>query len=344
MAGRTRSEHGRVWLGWWLSDVDILAMGLSSLFSAVLTAATRTRWRSRGALLALLCGCAANGWSSPADERAPGALILQADFAGVVMAGVAYSVEPTLTIVHVRPLIPLYDIAAASESLAYNAQSWPPGTVFVSVVDPGVGTERKSVVLRTRNDLYFVSPDNGSLSGPAEKYGIKGVREIDESVNRIPGSEWAHTFHGRDVYSYTGARLAAGVIRFEDVGPRLADAVMALPTLPAAIKDGVLTGHVGGGIDRLGNAWFSIDRDLFQRLEPTYDALFDVSIRRKEETVWSGALPYVKSFGAVPLGQPLLFIDSSGQLAVAINQGNFARVHGIGKGLEWQVTVTRHRE
>ena len=137
------------------------------------------------------------------------ALVIQADFAGHVMTGVAYSVSEDLDIFNVRPLIPLYDIRAASNSLRYNAQTWPAGTVFVSVVDPGVGTERKSVVLQTKNGLYFVSPDNGSRSGPAGAYGIEAVREIDESVNRIPGSEWSHTFHGRDVYSYTGARLAA---------------------------------------------------------------------------------------------------------------------------------------
>lgn len=94
------------------------------------------------------------------------ALVIQADFAGLVMTGVAYSVSRELDVFNVRPLIPLYDIAAASASLAYNAQTWPAGTVFVSVVDPGVGTSRKSVVLKTNNGLLFVSPDNGSLSGP----------------------------------------------------------------------------------------------------------------------------------------------------------------------------------
>jgi len=149
------------------------------------------------------------------DRPEKNALVLQADFAGLVMTGVAYSVSKELDLFNVRPLIPLYDIRAASRSLTYNAQTWPEGTVFVSVVDPGVGTARKSVVLKAKNGLYFVSPDNGSLSGPAEAYGIEAVREIDESVNRRPGSEWSHTFHGRDVYSYTGARLAAGVISFE---------------------------------------------------------------------------------------------------------------------------------
>lgn len=278
---------------------------------------------------------------SATSDQPLGALILQADFSGVVMTGVAHTVEPRLRIVNVRPLIPLYDINAASESLAYNAQTWPPGTVFVSVVDPGVGTKRKSVVLRTNNDLYFVSPDNGSLSGPSKKYGIKAVREIDESVNRIPGSDWAHTFHGRDVYSYTGARLAAGVINFTEVGPKLAARVMELPAGTASFEDGILRGHVAGGIDRLGNAYFSIDRQLFEQARPELGQRYRVTITHQGNTVWSGALSYVKSFGGVDVGSPLLFVDSSGNLAVAINQGNFAKTHGIGKGPDWLVTVTR---
>lgn len=282
-----------------------------------------------------------------AAQRNP--LVLQADFAGLVMTGVAYSVDPQLTVHNVRPLIPLYDIAAASASLADNAQSWPAGTVFVSVVDPGVGTARKSVVLKTRNGLYFVSPDNGSLSGPAADYGIAAVREIDESVNRIPGSDWSHTFHGRDVYSYTGARLAAGVIRFEEVGPLLESAVVRL-TLPVAeaTEDG-LKGVIAGGVGRLGNAYFNIQRDLFATLGPAFGDRFDISIDHISvapagRRVWAGTLPYVRSFGSVAVGEPLLFINSSGALALAINQGNFAAVHGLQAGADWIVTVRKAQD
>src|SRR6056297_1499387 len=189
-----------------------------------------------------------------AEEPRNGALrplVIQADFAGLVMTGVAYSVHPGLTVHNVRPLIPLYDIAEASASLAYNAQTWPTGTVFVSVVDPGVGTERKSVVLKTGNGLYFVSPDNGSLSGPADLYGIDAVREIDEAVNRRTGTEWSHTFHGRDVYAYTGARLAAGVIDVEEVGPLLPAQVVPLEMPAGSYSNGVFDGQVAGGVGRL---------------------------------------------------------------------------------------------
>jgi len=109
--------------------------------------------------------------------------------------------------------------------------------LFVSVVDPGVGTPRKSVVLKTKSGHYIVSPDNGSLAIVAESLGIEAVREIDESVNRIKGSEDFHTFHGRDVYSFTGARLASGTITYEEVGPliRRIEHMMCLTCLFATV-------------------------------------------------------------------------------------------------------------
>lgn len=296
-------------------------------------------------MVAALAAIALATTASAAHHEKPrrNALVIQADFAGMVMTGVAWSVSSDLEIFNVRPLIPLYDIRAASESLAYNAQTWPAGTVFVSVVDPGVGTARKSVVLKTKNGLYFVSPDNGSLSGPAEAYGVEAVREIDETVNRRPGTEWAHTFHGRDVYSYTGARLAAGVITFEQVGPLLAPDVMRLELAAGTYEDRVFEGHVAGGVDRLGNVYFNIDRGLFERDDPEYGDMFDVAIVNDERTVWEGSLPYVKSFGSVPVGDNLLFVNSSGLLSVAVNQGNFADKYGIGYGPDWRVRITKRR-
>lgn len=288
------------------------------------------------------CVLAASIGMASAEEATTsrrGPLILQADFPGMVMAGVAYSVDPELDVFNVRPLIPLYDIAAASESLAYNAQTWPPGTVFVSVVDPGVGTDRKSVVLKTGNGLYFVSPDNGSLSGPAQTYGIAAVREIDETVNRIPGSDWSHTFHGRDVYSYTGARLAAGVIDFDEVGPLLEPEVIELESSVGTLEDGVFEGAIAGGADLLGNVYFDYPRELFERTSPEYGDRYRITITHGGRIVYDGDVPYAKSFGAVPVGEPLMFVNSSGFVALAINQGSFAKVHGIGVGPDWKATV-----
>ena len=285
--------------------------------------------------------CSGERAHAEAKDSSRNALVIQADFAGLVMTGVAYSVSKDLEIFNVRPLIPMYDIKAASASLEYNAQTWPAGTVFVSVVDPGVGTDRKSVVLKTRNGLFFVSPDNGSLSGPAKAYGIAGVREIDESVNRIPGSDWSHTFHGRDVYSYTGARLAAGVITFAGVGPLLEPAVITLAAPQGRLEYGVLYGIVSGGTGRLGNISFNIDRHLFEEMSPGYGEVYAVVIRNRKELVWQGSVPYTRSFGDVPVGDNMLFVNSSGNLSIAINQGNFADTFNIDSGTDWTIEIEK---
>ena len=292
-------------------------------------------------LAGFLFSCTSEKQDTSISKPQSNALIIQADFPGLVMAGVAYSVSKDLEIFNVQPLIPLYDIRAASSSLEYNSQSWPSGTVFVSVVDPGVGTSRKSVVLKTKGGQYFVSPDNGSLSAVANTYGIEAIREIDESVNRIEGSGWSHTFHGRDVYSFTGARLAAGVISFEEVGPLLEPKVIVLETPEAYLEQGKLYGVVTGGTGRLGNVSFNIDRHLFTQLEPSYGEIFTVTITNDDEVVWAGDLPYVRSFGDVPVGDNLLFVNSSSEMSLAINQGQFANKYGISAGDDWKVQVSK---
>jgi S-adenosylmethionine hydrolase len=98
---------------------------------------------------------------------------------------------------------------------------WPEGTVFVSVCDPGVGTPRKASVAKTSNGYYIVTPDNGTLAPVMDSCGIDEIREIDQTINRYHGNEWSdksNIFHGRDIFAYCGARVAAGVISFEEVG------------------------------------------------------------------------------------------------------------------------------
>ena len=109
-------------------------------------------------------------------------LVLQSDFgirdaAVASMKGVAVGVSRDLDIYDLTHEVPAFNIWEASLRLAEVADYWPTGTVFVSVVDPGVGTARKSVVLKTKSGQYFVSPDNGSLTAVAEKFGVDAVRE-----------------------------------------------------------------------------------------------------------------------------------------------------------------------
>jgi len=209
------------------------------------------------------------------------------------------------------------------------------------VVDPGVGTKRKSVVLKTKNGQYFVSPDNGTLTLVAGELGIEAVREIDEKVNRRPGTEWSHTFHGRDVYSYTAARLAAGVITYEQVGPLLESKVVMLEYPPPTVANGTATGMIYTSRGLLGNTAANIDRQTFARLGLNLGDETVVTIRHGEKVVWEQTMPYVHTFGDVPVGKLLLFINSSGFVSLAINQGNFADTHGIDSGRTWTLSVRK---
>ena len=135
-----------------------------------------------------------------------GIVVFQTDFGtkdGAVsaMKGVASSVDPSLKLYDLTQEIPAYNIWEAAYRLDQTVPYWPAGTVFVSVVDPGVGTERKSVVAKTKSGHYIVTPDNGTLTLLAASIGIESMREIDEAVNRRKNSGASYTFHGRDVYA-----------------------------------------------------------------------------------------------------------------------------------------------
>ena len=277
--------------------------------------------------------------AASAKER--NAVVIQADFGGAVMPGVVFAVDKAIPIFTIQPLIELYNIDAAARSLSYTAPVWPAGTVFVSVVDPGVGTKRKSVVLKTRNGQYFVSPDNGTLTLVAAEFGIEAVREIDEKINRRAGTEWSHTFHGRDVYAYIAGRLAAGVITYEQVGPLLEPKVVTLDYPKPVIENGTATGMIDISRSHLGNTACRIDRHTFEKLGIKEGELVVVTIRQASKTVWEETVPYAHTFGDVPMGKNLMFINSSGYVSMAVNQGNFANTFNIDSGREWTLSVRR---
>jgi len=269
------------------------------------------------------------------------AVVIQADFGGAVMPGVVFSVSRDIPIFTIQPLIALYNIDAASRNLVYTAPVWPAGTVFVSVVDPGVGTQRKSVVLKTKNGQFFIGPDNGSFTHVAKEFGVEAVREIDEKINRRPGTEWSHTFHGRDVYAYTAGRLAANVITFEQVGPLLEPKVVVLEYPKPIVKDGTATGMIDSSRGHLGNTTCLIDRRTFERLGIKEGELVVVTIRKGDKVVWEETVPYARTFGDVAVGKNLMFINSSGFVSMAVNQGNFANTYNIDSGRDWTFTVRR---
>ena len=272
-------------------------------------------------------------------------LVFQTDFGLVdgavsAMYGVAYTVDPTLRIHDLTHDITPYNIWEASYRLIQTINYWPTGTVFVSVVDPGVGSDRKSVVVKTKSGRYITTPDNGTLTHVIRLEGIEEVREIDEHVNRLPSSGESYTFHGRDVYAFTGARLAAGIIDFEGVGPKLP--VESLTQLP--IVEPVLEGHaVCGTIDvldvRFGSLWTNIPRTLFLETGVQYGDRVSITIENDTRCVYRNIIQYARSFADVFVGEALAYVNSLDCLAVAINQGSFARAYNIGTGNSWRIRI-----
>jgi len=273
-------------------------------------------------------------------------LVLQSDFGlkdGAVsaMKGVAMGVSQDLRIFDLTHEIPPYNIWEAAYRLEQTVTYWPKGTVFVSVVDPGVGTSRKSVVLKTNSGHFIVTPDNGTLTLIANSLGIAEIREIDEAVNRRAGSEKSYTFHGRDVYAYTGARLAAGAISYEQVGPTLPRQVVSLTYQHPVYENNVLKGAIAILDVQYGNIWTNIPADLFNRFGPKFGENYHVVILHNNQKVYEGDMPYEQTFGAVGNGKPLLYMNSLMQVSFALNQSSFAEANHIASGNEWSVEITR---
>ena len=273
-------------------------------------------------------------------------LVFQSDFgtkdaAVASMKGVAVGVSRDLDIYDLTHEVPAFNIWEASLRLAQAAEYWPSGTVFVSVVDPGVGTARKSVVLKTKSGHFFVSPDNGSLTAVAELLGIEAVREIDEAVNRLANSEQSYTFHGRDVYAYTGARLAAGVISFNEVGRELPPEVLSIPYQKPNYENGRLQGNIEILDPQYGNIWTNIDRGTFQQMGLTTGDQVSIRISNSDTIVLQLTLPYFPTFGQVPVGKPLIYLNSLNRVALAINQGNFSATYNIQSGASWKIEITK---
>jgi S-adenosylmethionine hydrolase len=274
------------------------------------------------------------------------ALVIQTDFgtkdgAVAAMKGVAFGVDSHQAIFDLSHENTPYDIWEAAYRLKQSASYWPAGTVFVSVVDPGVGTERASIVLQTKSGHFFVGPDNGTWTLVAEELGIAAVRRIDEKANRRAGSEKSYTFHGRDIYAFTGARLAADKITFEQVGPLLEPKVVSLPYEKAAREGAALKGTIPMIDFHYGNVWTNIPDALFNGLKPAFGDKFQVVIFHDGKEAYRGVMPYARTFGDVPEGTPLLYLNSLLDVAFALNLGSFSAKHGLASGGNWTVRIEK---
>lgn len=273
-------------------------------------------------------------------------LVYQSDFGLVdgavsAMEGVALKVDLDLKIRHLTHDITPYNIFEASYRLYQTVEYWPSGTVFVSVVDPGVGTNRKSVVAKTKDGQYIVTPDNGTLTHLNAYVGIVELREINRNLYRKETS-FSYTFHGRDVYSYTGALLASGKISYEEVGEKLdLNEIVCLPLSEVKVEENLVKGKIDILDVRFGSLWTNITREDFLKLNVEYGSKLEVTIYNNDTLVYQNQIIYGKSFADVRIGSPIIYINSVFKVGVAINQGSFAKAYNIGVGPSWIVEIRK---
>jgi S-adenosylmethionine hydrolase len=249
------------------------------------------------------------------------------------MKGVAISVDPDIRIFDLTHQIEPFNIWQASIILADTISFWPDHTVFVSVIDPGVGTDRKSVAVKTRNKKFIIAPDNGVFTFVDEYFGIEMVRIINETSGRRPGSKGTHTFHGRDIYAYTGAKLAAGIISYEDTGPVTKNELVKIPYKKPLRHDSIIEGTIMKVEEPFGNLATNIPGSMVKDVAAAGSvSSVTVSISEKGKLKFKDTVPFAKSFGFVKKDCPLAYIDSSERVGFAINQGNFAMEFNIKAG------------
>lgn len=275
-------------------------------------------------------------------------IVMQSDFgmdSGLVasMHGVCKRVDPTLDVSDLSHLIPPFDIVSASGILQYTLPCWPEGTIFVSVVDPGVGTSRRACVAKTKNGYYIVTPDNGTLTYVDEFYGIEAIREIDEKTNYFHGMEYVNVFHGRDMFAYCAARLAAGVISFEEVGPAYpVSEIVKHDLYPCETGTGFAKGVAFGSSDNgFGILLTNIPNADFAKTGINFGTTVRIRVTLGDTVVYDDDVIYHKAFGYVPMGAPILHPEINSFLGLALNSANFCRTYHIDAKNIYKIEITQ---
>ena len=232
------------------------------------------------------------------------------------MKGVLTKLAPGVPVLDLSHAIPPQEVFEAALFLAGCVPWFPAETVHVVVVDPGVGTERMPIAVRWRGQL-LVGPDNGVFTMLARKAPFEGIRRIEHPECRM--EPVSATFHGRDVFAPTGAKLAMGM-PFETIGAVVVAPVMLCVPEPKRLGN-VITGEVIH-IDRFGNTITNISDDDI-KISNTYAV-----------TVGSHSITGImRTYGEAPQGAPLALIGSGGFLEIAVNQGNAHRALGLNRGM-----------
>lgn len=238
-----------------------------------------------------------------------------------ICKGVMLTVEPSLRIIDLTHEVPVFSILDGARFLAGAAPYYPAGTVFVAVVDPGVGSARKAIVAKTKRGQYFVVPDNGLLTLVQDQDGIEEAREIANASWTI-GGKLSSTFHGRDIFSPVAAHVAKGE-DWTQVGP-VVTPLVRLDIANAKVDAAGITGEVIALDGPYGNLITNISEEQFNQLG--YELGQKVEVEFLKRKMW---LQRARTFADVPENQPLLYITSRGVVGLALNHGNFAKAYGV---------------
>ena len=273
-------------------------------------------------------------------------IVMQSDFgmdSGLVacMHGICKMIDPELETYDITHLIPAFDVREASYCLQYTVPCWPAGTVFVSVVDPGVGTSRRACVAKLKNGSYVVTPDNGTLTFLHDMIGVEEIREIDEGTNRYQKTKNVSVFHGRDLFAYCAAKLASGKITYEEVGEAYPIEEIVLHELHRAeVANGDVTAMIQG-YDPFGSAELSVRNEQFVQAGFQLGEMLKVSVYEAEKCVLDREILYERSFGYVPKGENVLFQDLASFVTIAANEANFKRKYGLCEEKAYRVRIQR---
>jgi S-adenosylmethionine hydrolase len=279
-------------------------------------------------LALMLAAAPATSRAADAAQKYPPTIVFMTDFGVLddsvaICRGVMYGIMPTVRIVDLTHQVTAFSIFDGARYLFGATPYFPAGTVFVVVVDPGVGSTRKAIVAHTKRGQYFVLPDNGVITLVDQRDGVDAVREITNPEWMI-GSKLSSTFHGRDIFSPVGAHLARGD-DWTKVGPEIAvKDLVRLDVKFAKVDEHGLNAEVIATDGPYGNLVTNVDAEDFLKLG--YQRGQDVAVKVGDKEL---KMKFVKTFSDVPLNQPLLYIDSRGRLGLAVNQNSFAATYGV---------------
>jgi S-adenosylmethionine hydrolase len=269
-------------------------------------------------------------WSTGAQQQqagtsqtrsGPPTIVFMTDFgtandAVAICRAVIFGIAPDVRLTDITHQVTPFQIEEAARFLEGVTPYYPAGTIFLVVVDPGVGTSRKAIVVKSKKGQYFVLPDNGIITPVIARDGLQSAREITNRSWMISDAI-SSTFHGRDIFSPTAAHLAAGW-DFNQAGPEVGQ-LEQLKMKTSVMNEQGIDGDVIGLDDPYGSLITDVPGDDFRKLG--YSLGDKVTARIGAESV---VVPYVKTFMGVPVGESLLYIDSRGRVGIAVNQGNYA--------------------